>query len=209
MEKLRSKLIEIARREISNTDVSHDIYHALRVLSNAETIAKAENADLEILTPAALFHDLVVYPKDHPQRHKSQEESADSAELILLNDVPEYPKSKIKNVRTCILECSFTKGIMPNTLESKILQDSDGLEVTGAIAIMRTFSSAGQMKRPFYNPDDPFCTNRDPSMKYSLDLFYSRLLKVSERMHTETARKMAEGRDYFLRQFLVQLKSEL
>ncbi len=80
---LRETLIEIARREISDIDTSHDCDHALRVLSNAENIAKEENGDLDIIVPAALFHDLVVYPKNHPLRHKSQEESALKAGGIL------------------------------------------------------------------------------------------------------------------------------
>ena len=42
-----------------------------------------------------------------------------------------------------------------------------------SFSIMRTYSSTGQMKRPFYNSDDPFCENREPNAKeYALDLFY-------------------------------------
>jgi uncharacterized protein len=205
---LKNKLIKIARKEIPEIDVSHDFEHALRVLSNAERIAKTEKGDLDIIIPAALFHDLIVYPKDYPDKHKSQEESAIAAEKIL--DKLDFPKEKIEKVKTCILECSFSKGIIPLSLESKILQDADGLEATGAISIMRTYSSTGQMKRPFYDSHDPFCENRVPDASHcALDLFYVRLLKVADRMHTQTAKKIAKRRTDFLKDFLKEFKLEL
>jgi HD superfamily phosphodiesterase len=40
---------------------------------------------MEILTPAALFHDIIVYPKDHPKRFDSQIESSQKARKILEN----------------------------------------------------------------------------------------------------------------------------
>jgi uncharacterized protein len=206
---LRNQLIKIAKDKIPNTDVSHDFQHALRVLSNAERIAKEENGDFDIIVPAALFHDLIVYPKNHPDKYKSQEESAEATGKIL-NAFRNFPKDKIEKVKTCILECSFSKGIFPNLLESKILQDADGLEATGAISIMRTYSSTGQMKRSFYNSQDPFCKNRKPNAsKFALDLFYERLLKVAEKMHTKTAKKIAKRRTNFLVNFLKELEFEL
>ena len=199
----------MAKEKIPNADVSHDFEHAARVLANAERIAKSEKADLDVVIPAALFHDVVVYPKNHPDKHLSQVESAEIAAGIL-NSMDDYPKVKIKKVETCILECSFSKGIVPKMLESKILQDSDGLEATGAISIMRTYSSTGQMKRPFYDVDDPFCSKREPnSMNNALDLFYTRLLKVESRMHTKMAKRIAKRRTDFLRRFLAELKMEL
>ena len=206
---LKNQLIKIAKDKIPKSDVSHDFEHVFRVLLNAERIAKVENGDFEIIVPAALFHDLIVYPKDSLNRHKSQEESAEAAEKIL-NEIESFPKEKIDKVKRCILECSFSKGIVPKLLESKILQDADGLEATGAIAIMRTYASTGQMKRPFYNPEDPFCEKRKPdSSRFALDLFYERLLKVLDRMHTKTAKEIAKRRTEFLIDFLKEFKLEL
>lgn len=206
---LKYKLLKIAREKISDKDVSHDYEHAMRVLSNAERISKEEGGDLNIIVPAALFHDLITYPKNHPDRFKSQEDSANMAEEIL-QSISEYPQEKIKKVKTCILECSFSKWIKSELLESKILQDADWLEATWAISIMRTYSSTGQMKRPFYNSSDPFCNKREPDAgMFALDLFYERLLKVTERMNTKTAKKISERRTKFLLDFLDELKLEL
>ena len=207
--KLRSHLLEMARERQNKIDPSHDINHVIRVLALAEKIAKKEKADLDIVVPAACFHDIIVYRKDSPE---SQHETDDSAELAgeLLKNLPGYPAEKIADVQTAIRQCSFSKGIVPDLLEAKVLQDADGLEGTGAIAIMRTFSSGGQMNRPFYDPEDPFCKNGD-TVRHSSDmeLFYRRLLVHESRMHTETARKIAKHRTKFLYAFLRQLKKEL
>ena len=105
---------------------------------------------MDILIPAALFHDIVVYRKDQKKSKNETDESAEITSRILMN-TRGYPKKKIEQVKICIKQCSFTKGIVPGLLESKILQDADLLESTGAISIMRTFSSGGQMNRSFYN----------------------------------------------------------
>ena len=207
--KLKNKLIKIAKERIPTSDTAHDFEHAQRVLWNAERIVKVEKGNLDIIVPAALFHDLIVYPKDSSNSHRSQKESA-KATVTILNSFDNYSKDKILKVKTCILECSFTKGIVPTLLESKILQDADRLESTGAISIMRTYSSTGQMKRPFYNSIDPFCENRKPdALKYALDLFYVKLLNVADKMHTKTAKRIAKRRTKFLRSFLNEFKLEL
>jgi len=206
---LRDKLIAIARQKITDVDTSHDFGHALRVLANAEWITKEENADLDIIIPAALFHDIVSYPKNDPCAKYSTDESAEVTKEIL-EKIDGFPKNKIKQVCIAIKFCSFSKGIIPELLEAKILQDADGLEATGAISIMRTFSSAGQMKKLFYDSDDPFCKIRKPDdSKYALDLFYTRLLRVVDRMHTKKAKEITERRIEFLREFLTELKLEL
>jgi uncharacterized protein len=206
---LKQILIDAARSEIKSDDPSHDFLHAHRVMTLAEEIALDEKADVEVLIPAALFHDVIVYPKNHSL---SKNEADESAEYTgnLLRSINEYPVVKIEKVMECIRVHSFSKGITPELLEAKILQDADRLEATGAISILRTFASTGQMKRPFYNESDPFCENRDPEpFNYGLDLFYTRLLKVEGMMHTNLAKNIAQKRTAFLRSFLQQLESEL
>ena len=206
---MKQKLIELAKKYISNDDPSHDIYHALRVLSNAETIVKKEGGDLEIIWPAALFHDVDNHPKNSPEAKYSSRVSAIVTEKIL-RELDFYPQQKIPQVMTVIVEHSQSNGFNPSSLESKVLQDADRLECTGAIAIMRTFCSSGQMKRTFYNNDDSFCEERVPDKNnYAIDFFYDRLLNICERMNTETCKDIAKSRGEFLYLFLEQLKREV
>jgi uncharacterized protein len=208
---IKSLLFPIVQDLQTKEDPSHDIHHILRVTNLAEKIGTEENADMEVLIPAALFHDIIVYRKDSPQSRNETEESAEKAGEILAT-IPDYPKEKIEMVKTCIRQCSFSKGIVPDLLEAKILQDADKLESTGAISIMRTLSSGGQMNRAFYDPEDPFRNRTDPMPPpsgYSLDLFFRRLMIVGGMMHTQAAKKMAKHRTEFLTTFLNQLWVEL
>lgn len=207
--KLRLKLISIAKEKITSDDSSHDINHAIRVLFVSEKIAKVERADLDIVIPAALFHDIICYPKNHHKRTMSSDESAKCAKKIL-QKIYDFPGSKIVKVCQAISLCSFTKALKPDFLEAQILQDADGLEATGAVSIMRTFSSAGIMKKAFYNSLDPFCKKRKPDDEnYAIDLFFTRLLIVEKKLHTKTAKEMVKKRSFFLKLFLKELEYEL
>lgn len=206
---LKEQLISIAKEKMSKKDPSHDINHVLRVLAMSEKIATTENADFDIIVPSAIFHDVINYPKNHYKRLRSSKESAEFAKRILKN-IESFPKNKIGKVYESINLCSFTKGLKPNFLEGKILQDADSLEATGAMSIMRTFSSAGIMNKTFYDVSDPFCEKRKPDdHKFALDLFFTRLLVVQSRLYTKTAKSIAKKRTRFLKGFLKELKSEL
>ena len=175
----------------------------------AEKIAAHEGADIDVVIPAALFHDTVVYRKDSPQSKNETDESAQVAGEILAA-IDDYPKEKIPQVQACIRECSFTKGLTASSLESSVLQDADLLESTGAISIMRTFTSGGQMQKKLYDLEDPFRTTTEPvAFGVSLDLFFARLLKAKDRIHNEYAKKIAERRHQFLKDFLNELELEL
>lgn len=211
MKKNQSLIDELLPKlvKVEITDPSHDGNHVQRVLNMAVKIAQKENADMEVIIPAAIFHDAIIYQKNDERSKFATEKSSEFAKEVL-EGIKDFPKHKIPHIMMCILECSYSKGIKPSTLESKILQDADRLEATGAISLMRTFSSGGQMGLPFYNPEDPFRENSDPlNTEFSLDLLYRRLFLVTEGMHTETARTIAQRRHEFLKVFEDELRIEL
>ena len=208
---LRDRLIKVALKTIDDrgNDPSHDGNHAMQVLKNVELLAEREGGDLNILIPAALLHDVVIYAKDDPRSDRAPAESAELTKEILEQEA-DYPKEKITAVMEVIERCSFNKTEEPKTIEVKILRDADKLEATGAVSVMRTFSSGGQMGRPLYHREDPFAENRTADAKeQSLDLFYERLLIAQDRMYTDTAKKIAIQRTEILHQFLEQLKKEI
>lgn len=206
---LKDMLVAKAKETIDNSDPSHDLQHCLRVLHNCETITKTEWWDMEILLPAALFHDVINYPKNDPRAKHASDESATWTKN-LLESIPKYPKKKIPKVCYAIKHCSYSKNLSHDTLESKILQDADLLESVWAISIMRTFCSSGILQRTFFNSDDPFCTKREPEpLLYSFDLFPHRLLKVQDRILTNTGKRLAEQRTAFLHTFIKQAKKEV
>jgi uncharacterized protein len=194
---------------LEGRDPAHDFYHIMRVYKNAKLIGRREGSNMEILLTAVLLHDLVVYPKGSNKSFKSSDESADLAENILLSHG--YPQDQINHISSCIRAHSYSKRFVPESLEGRILQDADRLDALGAIGIARTFSVGGSQNRTFYNANDPFCrSDRElDDIRWTLDHFQAKLLKLKDLMHTGTAKKIAQQRTKFMMLFIRQLQKEI
>ena len=84
------------------------------------------------------------------------------------------------------------------------------MDALGAVGIARVFATAGSLKRPFYNMNDPFCKQRIPDDKiWTLDHFYQKLFKLESLMNTKSGKIEAKMRTRILKEFLNQLKQEL
>lgn len=193
---------------LSDVDSAHDLAHTQRVVANAKTILNEESADLQIVIAASWLHDCVVLSKNHPNRKQASALAAEKA-ISFLTDL-NFPESKLKAVSHAIEAHSFSGGIIPETMEAKIVQDADRLDALGAIGIARCFIVGGQLNRQIYNPDDPFCTSHQPNdLKWTIDHFYTKLFKLPETMNTSGARKEANKRVDFMKQYLHQLTNEI
>lgn len=183
---------------------AHDFLHVVRVEKLARDLAEIEGARVEVVTTAALLHELVNLPKDHPESHRSGDLCAEAALRLLAGD----PLADA--IALCIRDHAFSKGAPPRSREAAILQDADRLDAIGAIGIARCFATTSEMNRPFYAPDDPFCRTRTPDDKqWGIDHFYKKLLLIEAGLHTETACAMAKERTAFLRLYLAQLEREI
>ena len=68
----------------------------------------------------------------------------------------------------------------------------------------------GSISRLLYNPDDPFCLQREADdKKYTLDHFFIKLLHIAQSMNTPSAKAEALRRTEYMHDFLEQLKSEI
>jgi len=203
-----SRLRAAALARLAGAEPAHDALHVERVIASARRIAVAENAEVEVCVTAALLHELFNYPKNHPESSRSGDVCAEHA-LVLLGEHG-YEAAFRERVAYCIRVHSFSRGIVPETLEAKVLQDADRLDAIGAIGIARCFATSADMKRPFYAPDDPFCRRRAPDDKqWGIDHFYRKLLRIGDGLHTATARAIAGERIAFMRAYLDQLEREL
>jgi uncharacterized protein len=188
-------------------DPAHDFSHIMRVCQNAQIIGKKEEADMLVLLFSALLHDAGSVSKGLEDSIESDQRQ--EAVLDFLNR-----KGLPKNVQDKVLYAvnvhRFSKGIVPDTLEARILQDADRLDALGAIGIARVFMTGGTLQRALYDPVDPFCKNREPNnKKWNLDHFYKKLLKLESGMHTKTAREMASRRTEVLKRYLSDLEKEI
>ena len=194
--------------EIMDNDAAHDFEHIMRVYSNAQKIAKKEKLNPKLVLSAALLHDIVSYPKSSKRSKFSSIDSAKKSKIILKKYG--FSKEEIIIISRAIAEHSFAQNKVPQTLEGKILQDADRLDALGAIGIARVFATSGSLNRPFYNIDDPFCTNRNPDDNlWAVDHFFNKLLKLESIMNTKSGKIEAKKRTKVLKEFLKQLKDEV
>lgn len=189
-------------------DVTHDFEHILRVYKNAQKICKKEKVNEKLVLSAVLLHDLVLYSKSDKRSKLSSIQSAKKSKQILKKYG--FSKEEIIVISDAIRDHSFSQHKIPNSLEGKILQDADRLDALGAIGIARVFATGGLLGRPFYNPNDPFCTQRNPDdSTWTVDHFFEKLLKLESLMNTKSAKVEAKKRTKILKEFLTQLKGEI
>ena len=200
-----------ARARTRSNEPAHDFFHVERVVMNATAIARGEGvgADVEAAAAtAALLHELFTLPKNHPESANAGDTCADRArELLAAHGAP---ARLVDPACAAIRDHSFSKGVLPDALASRVLQDADRLDALGAIGLARMWATCADMKRPFYAPEDPFCASRAPDDKlWGLDHVFKKLLMIPERLHTKSARAMAEPRVAFLHAYVEQLRREL
>jgi uncharacterized protein len=206
--------IEQARRYYAGADPVHDFNHILRVLRLAERIGAAEGADLEVLRAAALLHDAAGSAPGETNsggRAGHHHASAEFAGRVLQDEG--WPPERIAAVQHCIRAHRFRgDGEQPQTLEAKILFDCDKLDVLGAIGAARAMAYAaldgqaltGQVSDHFRATGQKEAGERHTP--YHEFLF--KLSKVKDRMHTASARALAEARHRYLTEFFERLELE-
>lgn len=165
---------------------THGYEHTARVLETCRHIGKTEKADLSILLPAALLHDIARGDDDHAQA------GADKARSILTRYG--YDEEKIEAISQAISTHSFSGRKPPKTLEAKILSDADKLDALGAIGIYRTAVYSGEHARPI-----------EDFVKH----FDEKLLRLEGLMFTDEAKRMAAERTEYMKRFLERLDEEL
>ena len=195
-------------KKIMNNDTAHDFEHVMRVYKNAKKICQQEKVNEKLVLSAALLHDIVSYPKSDKRSKKSSLESAKKSKQILKKY--DFSKEELIVISDAICDHSFSQNKVPSTIEGKILQDADRLDALGAIGIARVFATAGSLKRPFYNSEDPFCKNRISNDKiWTVDHFFQKLLKLESLMNTKSGKVEAKKRTMVLNEFLNHLNREL
>ncbi len=198
MKKEITKLKKEVKKFYKDNDPAHDFLHVERVYRIAEKIGKQEKADLSVLLPAVLLHDV----------RKPVSKAIPIARKILRK--LKFEKKRAERILHAIEAHSFSHGLDAESTEAEILQDSDRIDALGAIGVARCFTYGAIMGREFYSQNDMFCSKRRPDDRnYTLDHFFKKLLKLKSGLHTKSARKIAAKRHKFLLAFLRQIKSEV
>lgn len=197
-----------ARERADGVEPAHDFSHVERVVANALAIARAEGGSDTVVALAALLHELFNLPKSHPDTAKAGDLCAEYARALLVKEGA--PKDLVAPVCVAIRDHAFSKGVVPDAVEARILQDADRLDALGAIGLARMWATCADMKRPFYSPEDPFAETRTPDDKsWGLDHVYKKLLLVPARLHFATSKAIAAERTAFIHAFVAQLRTEI
>jgi len=203
--KLRS--LEQAARKAGDGDSAHDIAHLLRVALWTTRLLEDE-ALREEGVAAALLHDLVNLPKDHPDRARASELSAEAARP-LLRGAGFSPEAE-ERIALAIRQHSFSRGERPTGPLGRALQDADRLEALGAIGLLRLASTGARMGARYFHPEDPWARSRPlDDRAFSLDHFFTKLLGLPATMNTSAGREEALLRVRPLEAFLGSLEREL
>jgi uncharacterized protein len=207
-DQLWQRLAAEAEQRCSTHGPSHDFLHVVRVVANADHLLAHEGGNPDVVRLAALLHELVSLPKDHPDSSRSGDWAANAA-LRVLEQVG-VDRDTARQSADCIRFHSFSRGVLPATHEARLLQDADRLDAIGAVGIARCFATCAQIGRPLWASCDPFCRERAPDdREFGLDHFYNKLLRIPALLHTPTARAMAGARLEAMQQFLSALEQEL
>lgn len=199
------------REQLEGEGSGHDWWHIFRVWKNARYIASQEKgADLFTVELAALLHDI--------GDHKFHNGDETVGPRLVREWLEKQPLDEVFIATVCDIVSGLsykgagTSSAMP-TLEGRIVQDADRLDAIGAIGIARTFAYGGHKGRELYNPavapvlHDNF-EDYKSSTAPTINHFYEKLLLLKDRMHTPTARALAEKRHQYMEDFLSQFYAE-
>lgn len=216
---LRNWLLELARTTMEregSEDAAHDYDHLVRTMSLAETIQAREGGDLATLQGAVAFHD-IGQAREARQGGDHALIGAEMAAELLSGTL--FPQASIPGVQLAIREHRMTGGIIPSTLEGRILYDADKIDCLGAIGIGRLYCITGRYNQKIYSPvPDEIVEPIDPQLirrlrrrpDYSPSIEFQLLFaNLPDRMTTPTGRELAHERYTFMEEFFTRLLKEV
>lgn len=190
-------------------DSAHDKEHVYRVLYTALDIAQYEEADKDVLIAACLLHDIGRQEQFADPRLCHAAVGARKARAFLLKNG--YGEEFADHVAECVKAHRYRTGIVPQSIEAKVLFDADKLDVTGAIGIARTLLYEGQVGRAIYSLNEEgeiLDGGRDKEPSFFQEYRY-KLEHLYEKFYTARGRELAEQRQPIARQFYESMLREV
>lgn len=205
-----NKIINQIKPQFEEDSSGHDFHHIMRVVNMARYLHSKEGGDLEIIELAALLHDI----SDHKFNGGKLDEGGNVAKSIL--EEHNYPQDRIERIKYIIDNVSYKGAETPsvmNSLEGKIVQDADRLDAIGAIGIGRTFAYGGHKGQPMYEPNMEAVMHKSfeeyaNSKSNTINHFYEKLLLLSDRLNTDTAKEIGQKRHEIMERFIDDFLSE-
>jgi uncharacterized protein len=155
---------------------SHDDSHINRTLRFAKQIQAVHEANWKIIEAALELHE----------ETKNNPKSVDSY-------LPDFSQEEIGEVAYCI-EKHYDYINKPTTLEGKIVQDCDILDMLGAVGIARAFMASGEKGLKLLEAEKEYKKKR---------------LMLFDQLNLEESKKIAKDKASFTKLFFETIEGEL
>ena len=164
----------------------HGFEHTERVVRLCKVLGERLGADMSVLIPAAILHDVGRGDDNHAEK------GAEKARLILTEHG--VPENRVARIVEAIRVHSFSEGLEASSLEAQILSDADKLDAMGAVGVYRAAQYSGE---------------HDRSQEDYIGHFHEKLLTLKGLLYTDEAKKLAENRHRFMESYLEKFMKEL
>ena len=209
-------VIRFTKEHLKNEKTGHDFYHGERVahLASKMYLADHESAhedsrEVAIIKTAAYLHD-TIDEKVCADSEKVVKEIDELLPQVGFNDL------EVWDILYTIQHMSFSANIEHHyhlPLSGQYVQDADRLESLGAIGIARAFTYGGKHGNKIYDPKikpdklvshDQYRTHVETTINH----FYEKLFHLINYMNTPAAKKEAERRTAYMRNFVREFMQE-
>ncbi len=204
------------KKTLSGAEGGHDWFHIERVFKISLRIAKEENADLLVVSLAALLHDIA-----DPKFNNGDDTLGPKMASDFLRSI-HVEQNVIDHVVQIIENISYKSNLKQEgvgarspftSIELQVVQDADRIDALGAIGIARAFNYGGFKNRALYDPEiQPNLAMDQETYKKStaptINHFYEKLLLLKDFMNTPSGKKMAEDRHQYLLGYLKRFLAE-
>jgi uncharacterized protein len=207
---LINETADYVKQAMQGDATGHDWWHVYRVWQTAIHIARDTDADMTVVELGALLHDIADW-----KFHDGDTEIGPKVAREWLTSCG-ADGDLIDQVCYIVSSGSFKgAGVADEhaTLESQIVQDADRLDAIGAVGIARAFAYGGSKAQAMYDPDlEPqfheTAESYHRSVTSTVNHFHEKLLLLKDRLNTDSARRIADGRHKYMEGFLEQFHRE-
>ncbi|MCX6758185.1 MAG: hypothetical protein NTX14_00570 [Candidatus Nealsonbacteria bacterium] len=167
-------LYKLARKELRG---SHDYSHAERSLKHAKKLNSIYKGNWKVIEASILLHE---FTKNNPNGAKKFLKS--------------FSEEEIENVIHCINTHYCLKIDKPETIEAKIVQDCDTLDMLGAIGIARGFMAAGE---------------KGLGLAEAKDEYKNKRLVIYKKLNLKESKRIADRKFEFTKLFFKTIDKEM
>ncbi len=194
------ELTRIARRYFKNSRGSHGWDHVERVCRLCEYIGRREKAELAVLIPAAILHDIGRKQEDAVRGRVCHARlGAELADKILTKR--RFGELAKRRVLECIRAHRFRGRRKPLSLEAQVLYDADKIDSLGATGVGRAFLFAGEVGARLVNSRGIAGTRPYSGEDTAYREYMVKLRKLPARLRTREGRKIGRRRAKVMREF--------